>query len=464
MRTALRLLSVALLFMPPVLLGLGQSTDSQSASPMILPQAPSSSNPHAATPTAAAEPGTPLTRADAERMALANNPRVSISRLLTLAQHQVVRESRSAELPTLTGSITAQYANQASRVSSGSLSASRLFIRAGGGVNFTQLITDFGRTTNLVASSKLQERAQQANEIATKEDVILITDQAFYNALQAQALLQVAKQTVSLRQTTQTQVNQLTQNNLRSILDLTFANVNLSQAQLLQLDAQNNADATMAALDEVLGLDNPVTYALVDNTKNNPPPPPDEHTLVDLAVKQRPDLQSLDLTRQSQEKFSRAQHDQMLPSLSALGTVGGSPVRPGQYYISSWDGAIGANLNIPIFNGFLYSAQAKEARLRAQATAQQTRQLRDVIVRDVQIAWLDANNAFNRLGVTAQLLNQANESLGLAQTRYKLGLSSIVELSQAQLQQTEAEIANTNAQYQYQLTLAALNFQTGMQP
>ena len=431
------------------------------------PAASSSSNPAApsapALPAAPPAPGPRLTREDAERMALTNNRRVSVSHLLALAQHQVARESRSAELPILTGSLTAQDANDASRVSSGSLSASRLFTRVGGGINFSQLITDFGHTTNLVASSKLQERAQQANEIATREDVVLVTDQAFYNALQAQALLQVARQTVNLRQTTQTQVNQLTQNKLRSTLDLSFANVNLSQAQLLQLDAQNNADATMAALDEVLGLDRPVHYSLVDN-KNNPPPPPDEQALLDLAVKQRPDLQSLDLTRQSQEKFSRAQRDQMLPTLSALGTVGGSPVRPGQYYVSSWDGAIGANLNIPIFNGFLYSAQAKEAQLRSQVAAQQTRQLKDVIVRDVQTAWLDANNAFTRLGVTAQLLNQANDSLGLAQTRYKLGLSSIVELSQAQLQQTEAEIANTNAQYQYRLTLAALNFQTGVQP
>ncbi|MEA2260676.1 MAG: outer membrane protein, partial [Acidobacteriaceae bacterium] len=193
-------------------------------------------------------------------------------------------------------------------------------------------------------------------------------------------------------------------------------------------------------------------------------PPPDEQTLLALAVKQRPDLESLDLTRQSQEKFSRAQRDQKLPTLSALGTVGVSPVRPGQYYVSSWDGAIGANLNIPIFNGFLYSSETKEAQLRAKATSQQTRLLKDVIVRDVQTAWLDANNAFRRIAVTAQFLDQANQGLTLAQTRYKLGLSSIVELSQAQLQQTEAEITNTNAQYQYRLTLAALNFQTGVQP
>ncbi len=462
MRSAFHLLAIALLSA-----SLPSRGVAQTAPPAA--QMPSSSNPASAPsstqlPPAPAAPGQRLTREDAERMALANNPRVSISHLLALVQHQVVRQARAGELPTLTGSLTAQDANDGSRVSSGSLSASRLFTRAGGGINFSQLITDFGRTTNLVASTKLEERAQQANELATREDVVLITDQAFYDALQAQALLQVAKQTVNLRQTTQSQVNQLTQNKLRSTLDLTFANVNLSQAQLLQLDAQNNADATMAALDEVLGLDHPVPYSLVDNTRNSPPPPPDEQAMLDLAVKQRPDLQSLDLTRQSQEKFSRAQRDQMLPTLSALGTVGATPVRPDEYYISSWDGAIGANLNIPIFNGFLYSAQAKEAQLRAQAAAQRTRQLKDRIVRDVQTAWLDANNAFTRLGVTAQLLNQANESLGLAQTRYKLGLSSIVELSQAQLQQTEAEISNTNAQYQYRLTLAALNFQTGVQP
>jgi outer membrane protein len=452
-RVLLCIASFTLLFVPD---GAAQMPRSP-----VLAQVSSSMSP---APQPVAAPGPRLTRQDAERMALANNPRVSVSHLLALAQHQVVRQARSGELPQLEGSITAQDANEASRISSGSLSASRLFTRAGAGVNFSQLITDFGRTSNLVASTKLQERAQQANELATKEDIVLITDQAFYNALQAQALLQVAKQTVSLRQTTQSQVNQLTQNKLRSTLDLTFANVNLSQAQLLQLDAQNNADAAMAALDEVLGLDHPVTYSLVDIAKTNPPPPSDEQALIDVALRQRPDLQSLDLTRQSQEKFSRAQRDQMFPTLSAIGTVGGTPVRPDQYYVSSWDGAIGANLNIPIFNGFFYSAQAKEAQLRSQATAQQGRQLKDRIVRDVQTSWLDANNAFRRLGVTAELLNQANESLGLAQTRYKLGLSSIVELSQAQLQQTEAEITNTNAQYQYRLTLAVLDFQTGVQP
>ena len=405
-----------------------------------------------------------LTREQAEQMALRNNPRITVSHLVALAQHQVVREARSAQLPTFTGSLTAEAANDGSRISSGALSASRLTQHAGGSIAFSQLITDFGRTSNLIASAKLTERAQNANEIASRDEIVLATNQAFYNALQAQALLRVAQQTVATRQATQGQVNQLTQNNLRSTLDLSFANVDLSQAQLLVLDAASNESASMATLDEVLGLDHEVEYTLVDPTVAAPPPPPDVDVLVQLALKQRPDLQSLDDSQQAEQKLSRAQAEQKLPTLSALGTVGGSPVRPGEYFRSSWDGAIAANLNVPIFNGFLFSAQAKEATLRANAAGEQTRELRNQIVRDVHTAWLQANDAFKRIGVTAELLNQSNQGLSLAQTRYRLGLSSIVELSQAQLQQTQADISHTNAEYQYRIALAALNYQTGVQP
>jgi outer membrane protein len=406
----------------------------------------------------------PLTREQAEQTALHNNPRISVSHLIALAQHQVVRESRSGELPTFSGNLTAEAANDGSRIASGQISDSRLFQHAGGGFALSQLITDFGHTPNLVASSKLQERAQNANELASRQDIVLATDQAFYNALQAQALLRVAQQTVSTRQSTQGQVNQLTQNKLRSTLDLSFANVTVSQAQLLELDATNDARATMATLDEVLGLDHEIQYTLVDSSTAAPPPPPDVDVLVQLALKQRPDLQSLDYNHQAEQKLSRAQEDQKLPTITALGTVGAAPVRPGQYFRSSWDGGIAANVNIPIFNGFLFSAQAKEASLRANAAGEQTRQLRNQIVRDVHTAWLEANNAFLRIGVTAELLNQSNQSLGLAQTRYQLGLSSIVELSQAQLQQTQADIGHTNAEYQYRVALAVLNYQIGVQP
>ena len=221
-------------------------------------------------PQAADAIGNPrLTQSDAEKMAIKNNPRVSVARLLALAQHQVMRETRSAELPTANAAITAVQAADGSRVSVGSLTASRLLEHAAAGGAFTQLITDFGKTTNLVASSKLQEKAQNASALATTEDIVVATDQAFFNALQAQALLKVAEQNTATRQTMQTQISSYTKNKLKSTLDLSFADVNLSQAKLLLLDAQNNVDSTMAALDAVLGLDRQITYELVDDKSSD---------------------------------------------------------------------------------------------------------------------------------------------------------------------------------------------------
>lgn len=429
-------------------------------------ETPSAMSQAAPTPTDKAAPGQNprLTQTDAERMAIKNNPRVSVARLLALAQHQVVREARAAELPTGVASVTAEDAENASRISAGSLTASRLFEHAGGGGGFTQLITDFGRTGNLVASSKLQERAQNANALATIEDIVLAADQAFFNALQAQALLIVAEQNVTTRHTTEKQISEMAKNKLKSTLDLSFADVNLSQAKLLLLDAQNNVDSTMAALDAVLGLDRPVTYELVEDSAPLSAPPADADQLLHLAFQQRPDLQALNYSQQAAVKFSHAERDQMLPSITAAGTAGIVPIRPATYYLNNWWGGIGVNMNIPVFNGFLYSAQAKEASIRAQAASEQSRDLRDRIARDVRTAWLASNTAYQRVAVTAELLNQANLALKLAQTRYQLGLSSIVELSQAQFQQTDAAIGNTDAQYQYRLALATLNYQTGATP
>lgn len=92
---------------------------------------------------------------------------------------------------------------------------------------------------------------------------------------------------------------------------------------------------------------------------------------------------------------------------------------------------------------------------------EQVRQLRDVMARDVPTTYLAVQSTYQKIAVAAQLLQPANLALDLAQTRYKLGLGSIVELSQAQLPPTEASIGNTNPRYDYQSALASLRFQTG---
>ncbi len=458
---ALCLISAAELLGQASAPGLPNAPGHQSLVAQTVPSTSSASTARSASPLGIT---TRLTRLDAEKIALANNPRIHISQLIARVQHEAVRERRADELPNLNGNVTGVKAVEASRVSSGSLTASRLLNHAGGGVQLSQLITDFGRTPNLIASAKLQEKARLSDAEASREDIVLATDQIFYQVIEAQDTLKVAQQTVSARQTLTDQVSALASAKLRSDLDLSFALVNLSEAKLLTLDAENNLNAAKAALGSVLGFDRQMNFDLVDDSSSSAPLPPDADALIVQAIQNRPDLQSLHFIEQAAQRFSRAQRDQKLPTISALGVIGGTPAGSSTYFDSNWYGAVGANVTIPIFNGFRFSAQAAEASLQAQAATEQTRALRDQVVRDVRTAWLNANTALQRVSVTSELLKQANTALNLAQTRYDLGLSSIVELSQAQLQQTQAAIGNANARSQYSFAISSINFQTGVKP
>lgn len=402
-----------------------------------------------------------LTLAEAEKMARDHNPNISIAHLLQIAQAQFVREVRSGEMPNAFTDLTAVDAHNNSRLTAGALNNPIVYNRAAGGLTLRQLITDFGRTHNLVKNAQSITQAQLETQRATDEDITLAVDQAFYQALTAQSLLKVAQQTLATRQATAEQIGALTSQKLRSTLDLSLADVQVSQAQLLVLDARNSAQVAIASLNAILGSENDDQYNLVDETPANPQPTiTSTEDLVQLAFRSRPDLAALNDRWLAARQFASAEHDLMRPTISVLATAGGSPVRADQIQ-SSWYGGAGVNVSIPLFNGFAYSARAKEADFRAQAASEQIRDLRDTIARDVRSAVLSAQIAYQRIGVSHQLLDEANTSLELAQARYKVGLSGIVDLTQAQLAETEAEIDYTNSRYAYQTALSVVRYQTG---
>ena len=403
----------------------------------------------------------PITREQAETTALKNNPRITASRLLALAAGQVTREIRANELPQIEGYLTAVKAEDASRIGAGELNSSRLYTHAGTGGTLQQLLTDFGHTRDLVANANLLAKAQGKTAIATEQDVLLATDQAFYRLLNAQSLLNVAQATVQARGSVQNLTQALTKSALKSDLDLNIASADLSQSQLLELDAGNDVASASAALAALLAAPAATFYKAVEGSGTISPPPADAVALMKVAQAQRPDLQALQLEVQADRKLARAQELQSLPSISALATGGATPVRPDGVFAQNWYAAAGVNLSLPLFTGFRIDAQVKEAHLRGDAAAKQVTELSNNISRDVQVATLTAQTAFRRIGVTANYSKEAAQAFSLAQTRYKLGLSSIVELSQAQLQSTQAAVAAVNARFDYLLALRTLDYTEG---
>ena len=431
-----------------------------SAAPTMGQQKPTTPLP-TPTSTPTSTPGThPITLQEAEATAIKNNPQITVGKLQALQAREFTRETRAALYPQVGLSVTAVGSDPGSRISAGFLNNPTVYPRVAAGAAVSQLITDFGRTQNLVANSVFQAKAQDQNAIATQQQIVLAVDEAFYNTLETKALLHVAEETVKARQDLVDQVQALTNAKLKSDVDLSFSKVDFARAKLLLLSSQNSYEASLSTLSAILGYPDRQDFAPVEPPSQNAPPAVDAAALIQQALNQRPEVKALEDEVTAATKFSKAEHDLWWPTVSANGVVGAAPIRNDN--ITNWYGAAGVNINIPVFNGFLFNARAKSADLDTEVKRKRLQDLQNNVARDVRNTWLDTEKAYERLSVTQQLREQAQLALELSQARYKLGLATIVELSQAELQKTEADIDDTDARYQYAVSQIFLGYQMGL--
>jgi outer membrane protein len=399
-----------------------------------------------------------ITLKQAEDIAVANHPRVREAQMNAFAAGETVKEARSAYFPIAYGSLTGAEALDKSRIAAGGLNNPIIFDRYSNGITASQLVTDFGRTKNLVASARLDARSAQEDVNTARADILLDVDNAYYTVLRAAAVLKVAQETVSARQIVADQVSALAQSKLKSDLDASFANVNLAEAKLMLVQAQNDLKTANAQLSATMGFSDQRQFELVEEPLPGAPLPDLTGALAE-ALRKRPELSSLRYQRDAAEKFAKAERDLWFPTVSAVGAAGFTPLHDSN--LEDRYAAAAVNVNIPIFNGYLFSGRKAKAQFEFRAEQERLRDMEDQISRDIRIAWLNADTAFQRLALTRQLLDQASLSLDLAQARYQLGLGSIVEVTQAQLNKTQAEIAQASARYEYQDRRAILLYEMG---
>ncbi len=399
-----------------------------------------------------------LTLKEAEQIAIANHPRVQEAQMSALAAGERVTEVRSAYLPVISGNLTGAGALDKSRIAAGGLNNPIIFDRYSNGIIASQLVTDFGRTKNLVASARLNERSTEEDVNTTRAGVLLDVDNAYYAVLRAKAILVVAQETVSTRQTLADQIFTLAKNKLRSDLDVSFANVNLDEAKLALVQAQNELKTANAQLTAAMGFSDERQFEVSDEPLPASPLP-DLNNATAEGLRKRPELASLRFRRDSAEKFAKAEKDLWKPVVNAVGAAGFTPLHDSN--LEDRYAAAGVNVTIPVFTGHLFSGRKAEAQFRFQAEQKRVQEVENEISRGIRVAWLNADTASQRLALTAELLKQASLSLELAQARYDLGLGSIVELSQAQLNKTQAAIEQARSKYEYQTRRAVLSYEMG---
>jgi outer membrane protein len=403
-----------------------------------------------------------LTLAEARHLALKNHPRINIADFRVSIAKEATAQARSAFFPTITANATAASAvdKDNTRIAAGGLNNPSIYERNAEGLVVNQLITDFGRTANLVSSTKLRMRGETENAAASRAQIILAVDTAYFGALGAQSVVNVATQTVANRRLVFEQTSALASNNLRSDLDVSFARVTLEEGNLLITRAQNELESALTRVSTLIGepaqmlqvVDEPLAASILSTNLAE---------LVAAALQHRPELLKLRYDREAAMKFAQAERGLHYPVLSAIGAAGVIPFRDESHLPLDNYVAGGVNLSLPIFTGGLYTARQHEAELREKVAEETLREEEDNVMRDVRIGWLNLSSGAERMKITAQLLQHATQALSLAESRYTLGSTSMIELSQAQLNKTAAEIANINARYEFQLQQTGLLFQIG---
>lgn len=401
-----------------------------------------------------------LTLAQAEATALAQQPRMLAAQQRARAAAERIHAARSSYFPTVGFNATGvRVADPGTAIAAGNITTSSVSDRFAYGGNLAQLVTDFGRTSALVGQARDQAAAQKDLATLTRAQVRLNVREAYYQALGAEAVLRAAQAAEANRKLVARQLSELARSELRSTLDVQFADVLVNQADLAVVRAQSLVAQSRAHLATAMGLDQPVAAALVEQSPSGEMLPAVPDDLLRRAQAERADLQAAEARENAARHLQTADRRLSLPTLNVLAAAGQIPFHDSTLHDNY--AAAGFNLSVPIFNGGLFNAERNEAAHEANASAQDTKQLRLEVNEQVRDAWTSASEAFQSIAVTARLVAASKEALRLAQDRYQAGLGSIVELNEAQLNETSAEFDAAHAIYTYLGRRAELAFATG---
>ena len=431
---------------------------------ITLPQAPvpplASMQAEAASPWIEQNAGATLTLDQAEAFAVQHEPSVLAAELRARAVQKGIAERAAARLPLVNFNATgALVADPGTATAAGALTTSSLSDRFAYGGTLVQLVTDFGRTGALIASERAASQAAADRTTLTRAQIRLDVRDAYYGVLGAESVLHAAQDAQANRQLIAKQVTALAQSQLRSTLDVNFAGVLESQAELAVVQAQTMVRQQRARLGTTMGLPAPVTAQL--GAQALPAALPGvPGSLLQQAAQQRSDLNAARADQQSAARFATAERRLSYPTLNALGAAGQIPYH--DHTLQGNYAAAGFNLNIPVFNGGLFRAEREQADLNAAARAHDVQQDSLEVSEQVRDAWYTAQEAFQSIAVTQRLVDQSREALRLARAQYDAGLGSIVELNEAQLNETSAEIQAASASYTYLSRRAALDYAVGL--
>lgn len=328
------------------------------------------------------------------------------------------------------------------------------------GVLASQRIYDFGYTRNLVESSQSGVRAQEQDVNARRALVIVNVQRSYLNSLKRERLVRIAEETVRERGIIAGQIETLYRQQLKSKLDLDLVRVELVNAESLLVRSRNDLKSSFADLNRAMGIEGSEDYTLEDVAIDVKA----QRALNDLIADSlaHPEVKRAKEATAAAEAKKRAMKSQYLPTVSAIASGGYFDTFDSTRNVTTGGGwAAGGLVSMPIFTGGLIENQVKEAAAQEAAAFAQSTNIEQALTQQVTNAYLDTITFTQQIKLAEDLVKTAQEALNLAKQRYKLGLGSVIEVTQSEVGLTAAQTKLAEAQYDYKIAEVTLAYASG---
>jgi outer membrane protein TolC len=416
------------------------------------------------------EAGGSLTLKEAIGVALKEHPAVKQFRETMTANREAIGVAKSAYFPQTNFVANYYYGNAFSSAARKPLTAATggtiSSVSSAATTNYyfyqfqaNQLIFDFGKTPGLVAESRATFRGSEQDYFGSRQQVVLDLRTAYFGLLAARRAQKVQEETVRQNQELVKQAQGFYQVGLKAKIDVTKAEANLYQAEAGLIQAKNNVALARVNLMTAMGLKTWPYKEVDDVLEVTPQPRPLEEMLLE-ALERRPELKK----NRFQQEFSLAAlkvaRSGYFPTISSTAAYGWQSYdQPFATLPSNW--YVGAAMTFPIFNGLntQYAVSQNKAQLRA--TTENYQVLRQNATKEVNQAYLNLKSGWELIRATKKALEAARENLRLAWGRYQAGVSTIIEVTDAQVQFSQADLNFVQALYNYRVYEAQLDKAVG---
>jgi len=396
----------------------------------------------AATPAIA--PGETLTLAKVVAITRQNQPAITAAQGNVKASESRIGQAKSAYLPQVNGS------GGYDRLSPGGniygISDDKAYDRVESGVNASQLLYDFGRTSTKVEIQKTNLDSARADLNFADDWAVYKAKLAYYDILKIARNKEATAETVKQFEQHLAQAKGFFAAGVKPKYDVTKAEVDLSRAKLLQIQVGNSLRLARVTLNNAMGLPDAPDYQLQDTLNTGKFTLPFEQALP-MALDHRPDLKALILKKQAALQSVALARKGDAPSLSA----GAGVAYTGDMDTMDEGWNAGVALTVPIFNGFLTRHQIGEAQANADILAANVIALQHTIHKEVKQSYLNLAEAQERISVTKLAIEQAEENSRIASGRYKAGVGNPVEVTDADTLLVQAKADHNQSLYDYRM-------------